>query len=410
MNIIKKLTRGEFTRHFLTTTVANASFWGGRLVLNYLIAWKYSSTVYGEFSYALIVATMVQVLLSFGIPSYLMSQDKDSFDLNKIIVVKVVLAFIAFAGLTLLYIVSNNPFNWEYAVIYFMHLVVLSFNEIIYALNRVKGDYKSEIEQKILDTALLLVVTGLVMLSGMMIQYILVSMLFVQMVWLVWNYSKHVDELPFGVYESKITYMKLIKRIRPFSLGDVSTMLYQRVTGVLVGNFLAITVLASYNLSFQLMSVGILLLNMSTLVVLPKLSQARINKKLKDFIKLQKKYIISVIGIGVIMLLLMTVAGIGLDVLYDNKYENLVLISTLMALGFLLKPFTYAYGNSLTALDKQSVRTNIQIVVGIVSIIVGYFAIITFGVVGAIVVSLLTDLTLLFAYKLGYHRSIESLQ
>ena len=197
---------------------------------------------------------------------------------------------------------------------------------------------------------------------------------------------------------------RLLRQALPFMISDIAISVYFRADLIIVSFALGSTGAAVYGPALNMVNMCFLVPFAFNILVLPRLSRAYVETP-RTFMRLGRAQLAVQATSGTLMALGMWVlSDLLVELAFGPNYSSSAAILRILSPLVALKACSFGLGNILTAANRQSERTGIQIFVAAFSVLANLSVVQTFGIPGIAIVYACSELLLCGAYALAIRR------
>lgn len=368
---------------------------------------------FGRFNFAFVFVSFFAVITDFGlIPLTIRSVAQNSLLVKKyvdnIVVIKFVLSFLSFFSIMAVLSFLDKSSQMK-SIIYLagIWMVVQSFIQFFQAIFRAFEQMEYETFSKIIYSAVLFAAVFLAIYFNLGIiflvrGYILASFasLVVTLLLIRKKFTKFWMEIDF------VFWKDLFKQVWPFAIFSILTVIYSQIAIIMLSVLKTNIEVGLYSVAFNSVVVFLILADIVASSALPALSKI-VNEK--AFGNLSKKLILILFLAGIFLaVILFFSADPLLKLIFGREFARSVLAFKIMVWILPLRFMNYLFGVSLIAADLQKKRLTAATICAIFSIVANLILIPYFGLLGAAVATLLTEIVLFFFYFVFYKKAAST--
>lgn len=365
--------------------------------------------VFGNYLWALTYVTYFSILIDLGIDTVAIrsiSADDKQIDLSTIIHSKIILSLVSFVTcLVLSPIIISDPARRMLVFLFSLYLFTLPFQFNWYFAGKARFDLLAyaTILQSIAYLIGSIVVVSLFSFSLLPLAYVagylLSSVIF----------SRYFFNLE--VFSPRFNVGSIIKLLKDSLLLGVSRALvsmYVSVDIIIIGLLLSSTEVANYGVAFKISAVFLIPVVSLSGVALPELSK-HIPRKASSIWSIQRiTKATAILSIMISGFLLFNARPI-LELLYGHRFENIVSLLALFSLRVFFVHYSYLFSNVVIA-SKQDKQILLVTFLGVLfNVSLNVLLIPRFGILGATVVSVFTEMISMIFYFLGVPKHLRNI-
>jgi O-antigen/teichoic acid export membrane protein len=197
---------------------------------------------------------------------------------------------------------------------------------------------------------------------------------------------------------------RLLRQALPFLVSDIAISVYLRADLIIISFALGSVGAAVYGPALNLVNMCFLVPFAFNILVLPRLSRAYVEAP-HTFMRLGRSQLAVQAATGTLMALaLWALSNVIIDAAFGPNYSSSAAILRILSPLVALKACSFGLGNILTAANRQSERTGIQISVAAFNVLANLAVVRTFGIPGVAVVYACSELLLCGGYALLIRR------
>lgn len=360
----------------------------------------------GSYSYVLSVGIILVAIASFGMPNVVLTEfslnkSKSLMVLSTAVFIKFLLAIFVFL-ITCIYLYFSNHLLKRYEYIISFTILIQAFDAFEYYL-QANHQLAESLKLRVAVTIVFLVMKFLIILIDPNLEYII----FCYVMESFFTYFFVSFKTPgISLKYVNINYMrKLIKRCVPIALSSFFAIALTRVDQLIIGNYINLETLGYYNLILSFITILLFIPSVMNNYYFPILGEL-LSRDYKEYMialeRCYKRYLIA--GLMIAALPFIYISGVVFILIKEDYLEWIavgllysltnffVAIALFQAMRIALECFNY-YGLFKTALSFVAV------------VMLSYFFIINFGVVGAPVATLMSLIVSEFIFpKLIKHK------
>lgn len=357
---------------------------------------------FGEYNIALAFVSTFILFADFGLSNYMVqegSRDESVLPL--------------FLGNTLLFKVFTSLFVYVIMLV-LMHpanfsqsiqsmIIVFGLASALNALDSTVYNYFQAKQQmyyaafyQFLSTFLIGALTILVVVEKGNVVMITVSQLVTAVLISLMLYAhlrRHI-RLEFDFYR----LIEMLKLGLPYGIAIIFLYVYFQIDMVMLALMRSPFEVGIYSAAYRLIAILLLIPGIVTSVLYPILFQLGVESKQKHQETIEKIFkVLSAVGIPG-SVLLFVLANPLMTWLYKNRFPQSIPIMMLLSWFFALECLSFSLGDVLTTTNRQWTRAKIQGGAALLNIAINFYAIPRYGIYGASVATLITELYLFIMY------------
>lgn len=322
--------------------------------------------LYGEFIYLQMLVGIVTIFIDFGFNLYgtkIVAECKGE-KLNKIFSCIIFIKITLFAFLFPIYLLSVNLLLSDEGAIKLAFLMYFcALGEALFCQWYFQGKEKNHISAIIMMTSK--VATLLAIFSLIKNENDLIYLIYITLLSFLFNgftslfYVVCFDKVNFESFSLKL-YLSTIKGAYPFFLSRIVSNITLRLNGILVGEFLGMSMLAIYDLAMKMLNLVLLPIQMLNQALYPNVVKS------KDY-NLVFKLSSTLFGLSIIGYLISLVLYEPLIKMFaGNAMKNSIDVWIWVALIIPINSVSYFIGNCFLIVEGYNKHFNISIYVGFV--------------------------------------------
>ncbi|EGW39922.1 flippase [Desulfosporosinus sp. OT] len=192
--------------------------------------------------------------------------------------------------------------------------------------------------------------------------------------------------------------IEMTKRGLPFGVATIFLYIYFQIDALMLSLMRPTFEVGIYSAAYKLVAILLLIPGILTSVIYPILFQLGVDSKEKHRETIEKIFkVLSAVGIPG-SVLLFVLANPLLTWLYNNRFPQSVPIMMLLSWFFAFECLSFSLGDVLTTTNRQWTRAKIQGGAALLNIVVNLYAIPRYGIYGASVATLITELYVFVMY------------
>ena len=352
--------------------------------------------IFGEYSSALAFAGTFIIFADFGLSNYMVqegSRDERVLPLylGNTLLFKVFTSLVIYAlMLVLMFPAGYNEAIRSMVIVLGLASGLNALHATVYNYFQAKQQMYFSAMYQFLSTFLIGVLTILVVVSKGDVVMITIAQLVTALVISILLYAhlrRHI-RLEFDL--SRLTEM--IKRGLPYGMAVIFLFVYFQIDLFMLSLMRSTIEVGIYSAAYRLIAVLLFIPGILTSVLYPILFQLSVESKEKHQGTIEKIYkVLSAVGIPG-SVLIFVLADPLLTWLYGGQFPESIPILMLLSWFFALQCLSFSLGDVLTTTDRQWTRAKIQGSAALLNIALNLYAIPRYGIYGASVVTLITEL------------------
>jgi O-antigen/teichoic acid export membrane protein len=369
---------------------------------------------FGNFNYALALATIMLVIMGYGYDTYLLreiSQKRcnvgEAF-INTIIP-KIVIVLISL-GITFGYIRINKLDSELSKVIWILQFssIFNSFGRYINSIQKGENLFKIESIVSIVQNSLICVssIIAIKYFNANMINLSVIYCISYQIGFLIsfiHLFKNFKDEIAFRNF-SFLKNIIYLKESLPFAVASIFMVLYFQIDTLIIGNYLGTTTVGQYQsvmrIIFAIMIIPEVLFNS----FYPSISFSLISNKIDKFsecFKLLKLLMVIAVSISVLIFLF---SDLIMRILYNHKYDDAAPLLFLFSIVVIARFAAMSYGTIVVASRHQNLQLISSIIATCLSLILNISLVPKYGLKMAVVNSFCVNLFIFLFYFISIYR------
>jgi O-antigen/teichoic acid export membrane protein len=199
----------------------------------------------------------------------------------------------------------------------------------------------------------------------------------------------------------EVNFSRLLEMLKiglPYGIAVIFLYVYFQIDMFMLTLMRSSFEVGVYSASYRLIAILLLIPGIVTSVIYPILFQLGVESKEKHRETIEKIFkVLSAVGIPG-SVLLFVLANPLLTWLYNNRFQESIPIMMLLSWFFALECLSFSLGDVLTTTNRQWTRAKIQGGAALLNIAINFYAIPRYGIYGASVATLLTELYVFVMY------------
>ena len=357
---------------------------------------------FGEYSAALAFVSTFILFADFGLSNYMVqegSRDESVLPLylGNTLLFKVFTSLVIYAVMLLLMHPANfNQSIQSMIIVFGLASGLNALDSTVYNYFQAKQQMYFAAFYQFLSTLLIGVLTILVVVEKGNVVMITISQLVTAVVISLMLYAhlrRHI-RLEFDV--SRL--LEMLKLGLPFGVAVIFLYIYFQIDMFMLTLMRSPLEVGIYSAAYRLIAILLLIPGIVTSVLYPILFQLGVESKEKHQGTIEKIFkVLSAVGIPG-SVLLFVLANPLLTWLYANRFPQSIPIMMLLSWFFALECLSFSLGDVLTTTNRQWTRAAIQGGAALLNIAINFYAIPRYGIYGASVATLITELYVFVLY------------
>ena len=374
------------------------------LVVFIILARVLDKSIFGDYVFYNSLAAIFCVLIDFGINQKLLREGRiDLSNLNALFLNNLLLKTYIFLSVFAIYfIVLVGVLRYDlYSILIFLTVSSFSFFQLATVIFRVIEDYKLEAILSFLTSVIFILACFLVSYYTSDIVIICSTLLLVRFTAFLVTFIIVKKRIKFQFKNKVIHFRKLIVQLLPYLSDRIVSVLYSNVDTIIIKYYIGSVGVATYNSGLKLASGSLGVSTILSNIYIPKISvitykKSEINEKDKEVFS-ELWNLLAVLGLLLVLVFTFFNTFIS-DVLFNNKFQELIYLLPLFGLFVSARLMASYYGIILTAIGKQSKRAKVNIISFILMIIFGVVFTYRLGLKGTLFSLVLTTVLLIIFY------------
>lgn len=379
-----------------------------RLVANFFLFWliarKYSEEVYGQFKLAQSLATNFLFLADFGFDILLTTEiaknkDKAQDYFSKLFTLKLALSLIAILSMWCIALFSNISFDTKILIFIFSFFMFFSAHgNFLFAYFKGFEKLQYETTVSIFINLFLLVATVVLALSHSSILLISIVFLFTRVAAFIFTIGlKNKVDVPFQFRISFSGLSTFKNKILIFGFFLLFNNLFFQIDTLFLGFWKGEYEVGVYQSVFMLILLPLIIPDILTNALMPVLARFHSENNLlwEKTSKIFNK-VLSICALPISLILFLYSKQIVTLLYGNNKYTEAIPILKLLAITLLIRFSFESFSLMLTTSNRQKVRMWTVIFVTAFNISLNYYFIHEYGIIGAAIVSVLSNILIVF--------------
>ncbi len=369
---------------------------------------------FGEYSVALAFASTFILFADFGLSNYMVqegSRDESVLPLflGNTLLFKVFTLLVVYAlMLVLMHPASFNQSIQSMIVVFGLASGLNALDSTVYNYFQAKQQMYYAAFYQFLSTFLIGALTILVVVEKGKVVMITVSQLVTAVLISLMLYAhlrRHI-RLQFDFYR----LIEMLKLGLPYGIAVIFLYVYFQIDMVMLALMRSPFEVGIYSAAYRLIAILLLIPGIVTSVLYPILFQLGVESKQKHQETIEKIFkVLSAVGIPG-SVLLFVLANPLMTWLYKNRFPQSIPIMMLLSWFFALECLSFSLGDVLTTTNRQWTRAKIQGGAALLNIAINLYAIPRYGIYGASVATLITELYVFIMYYWIVRRQVYKIQ
>jgi len=369
---------------------------------------------FGEYSVALAFVSTFILFMDFGLSNYMVqegSRDESVLPLflGNTLLFKVFTLLVVYAlMLVLMHPASFNQSIQSMIIVFGLASGLNALDSTVYNYFQAKQQMYYAAFYQFLSTFLIGALTILVVVEKGNVVMITVSQLVTAVLISLMLYAhlrRHI-RLQFDFYR----LIEMLKLGLPYGIAVIFLYVYFQIDMVMLALMRSPFEVGIYSAAYRLIAILLLIPGIVTSVLYPILFQLGVESKQKHQETIEKIFkVLSAVGIPG-SVLLFVLANPLLTWLYKNRFPQSIPIMMLLSWFFALECLSFSLGDVLTTTNRQWTRAKIQGGAALLNIAINLYAIPRYGIYGASVATLITELYVFIMYYWIVRRQVYKIQ
>jgi O-antigen/teichoic acid export membrane protein len=318
--------------------------------------------------------------------------------------IKVILALIAI--IIMIAVPSFQTFSDESRMLIYvlsLYVIFTTFTNFFYAIFRGFEKFEYETRNSFLSNILLLIFLGILGVFKVPLIYLMLLFVIARLIGLLLGFKKVSLLLKGNILNLNYKgWKKIINQVLVFGLTFLFGNIFFQVDTLLIGIWKGDEAAGLYQSAFRIMILFLLLPDLLIGAFLPSMSRY-FNENIDLWRRNSKLLykILLLLSIPISILIYFN-AGFAINLLYGaNLYVQAIPVLQIFSLIIFVRFIAEPFGLMLTTSKRQVIRMILVILVSILSLIINYFVIPVYGLIGAAYVSLLLNIIVAVGYFLS---------
>ena len=202
----------------------------------------------------------------------------------------------------------------------------------------------------------------------------------------------------------------IIKGSYLFGLSDLLAIIFFRIDTIMLSIFKDMTAVGAYSVSYKMLEIVYKIPVIFSVVMMPILfASSKQNKAL--YFKIYETIFRVSLPLGLIISALVYLTSDQIiSVLFGAKFSSSIIILKILSVCFVIKFVSITSEMILTTLDKQALKTGFQGIAATINIFLNLFLIPRYGVIGAAIATVISELLLFIFYFVSVQKEHHSLK
>lgn len=370
--------------------------------------------IYGEYSSALAFVSTFILFADFGLSNYMVQEgSRDERVLPLFLGNTLLFKVFTSLALYLLMLVLMFPAGYNQSIR--SMVIVLGLASALNALDASVYNYFQAKQQmyfaavyQFLSTFLIGALTILVVVTQGTVVMITAAQLITAMLISLALYAHLRRQLRLEFDFSRLAGM--LRQSLPYGMAIIFLFIYFQISMFMLSLMRPPIEVGIYSAAYRLISVLLFIPGILTSVIYPVLFQLGVESKEKHRGTIEKIFkVLSGVGIPGSVLLFVLAAPL-LTWLYNGRFSESIPILMLLSWVFALECLSYSLGDVLTTTDRQWTRAQIQGSAALLNIAINLYAIPRYGIYGASVATLITEVYVFAAFYWVVRRYVYKIQ
>jgi O-antigen/teichoic acid export membrane protein len=369
---------------------------------------------FGEYSVALAFASTFILFADFGLSNYMVqegSRDESVLPLflGNTLLFKVFTSLVVYAlMLVLMHPASFNQSIQSMIIVFGLASGLNALDSTVYNYFQAKQQMYYAAFYQFLSTFLIGALTILVVVEKGNVVMITISQLVTAVLISLMLYAHLRRHIRLEFDFSRL--IEMLKLGLPYGIAVIFLYIYFQIDMVMLALMRSPLEVGIYSAAYRLIAILLLIPGIVTSVLYPILFQLGVESKEKHQETIEKIFkVLSAVGIPG-SVLLFVLANPLLTWLYDNRFPQSIPIMMLLSWFFALECLSFSLGDVLTTTNRQWTRAKIQGGAALLNIAINLYAIPRYGIYGASVATLITELYVFIMYYWIVRRQVYKIQ
>lgn len=398
------MAKGSRVYTFFYSGVSTFSNLIASLVVFIILARFLDKSIFGDYVFYNSLAAVFCVLIDFGINQKLLREGRlDLSSLNALFLNNLLLkTYIFLAVFVLYFIILICILKYDlYSILIFLTVSSFSFFQLSTVVFRVIEDYRLEAIVTFTSSLIFILVCLVTSYITSNIIIICLTLLLARFCTFLTTLFIINKKIKFRFKTNSILFKKLIVESLPYLSDRIVSVLYSNVDTLIIKYFIGSVGVATYNSGLKIASGSLGVSTILSNIYIPKISvitykrtyiEAKDRKVFRDLWSL-----LAVLGLLIVFVFTFFNKIIS-DILFSNKFPELLFLLPLFGLFVSTRLLASYYGIILTAIGKQNERAKANIFSFITMVISGALFTYYFGLKGTLFSLVLTTILLIILY------------
>jgi O-antigen/teichoic acid export membrane protein len=365
---------------------------------------------FGKLMYAVSYTAIFAIFAEMGLSRYLMLNTAQNSRVNRPFLRKTTLLKHAFSGLSyfvMLIVILFLKNEWQarvlVAVIGFSVILLsysIFYNSIFRSLERTSFQFVAAFWEK----PILLILTVVFALSGWGLLAFGVAILLSRVIPLLIARYLLQKKIEYDPQDDDSSINLVLKNSLPFALFAIFGSIYNQIDTVILSSLKGDEAVAIYQAALRLILIILVLPEAITESIFPRLTQLYSSSS-NDRFSFQRRSVKFLVLVGfMVSMIFFILSDVLIRVIYGEQYLEASLILKLMSGILVIRFSAYVLGTALTAAMQQTTRTIAVAMTCVINIALNFWLIPKYGVIGATVSAIATNVFLLILYAVAAWR------
>lgn len=385
-----------------------------RLIANVVVFWIiariYGPDIFGTFTFAHTISTLLILLGDFGFDLLLTTEiskarEKAASIFQNIFSLKILFASLAFVLMWLLSFIGNHNSDTQNTLRIFSFFTLFT-TLTNFSLAFLKGFEKFSFESIVSLTMNISLVIIIPILTYLKVNILIIAGVFVLtrlfgLIFSVYFNKKILPEISFKIKFSK--EKELHKKVIIFGINLLFTNLFFQLDTILISYLKGTTAVGLYQAVFKLIILPLMIPDIMNFTLLPVLTRLFVNEKDKalklSYLMNKTLFLLSF----PVTLILYLFANEIITLIYGKElFISSIPVLKIFAFNVFVRFVFETFALILTSTDKQIIRMYTVFAATFVNLTLNIILIPFFGIIGAAIVSLITIILVYFVYTIFY--------
>lgn len=373
--MLKKLFESNFFKNILNSFFGQTSYNFLSIFLTFIIARFYGAELFGRYTYITTLLMFLSVFVKAGMDNsiifFILKKEKNYISLSFFIAL-----FLSFVvAITSYLLIDDKDLN------YFLFVVFLiASQDIFFGIYKANGKIKNYF---ILKSTIVVCFQILLVLIG---HYFLLKNLFFLL--LAFSIPNALAVVIFTIKNiskfEKILFGKdFVKYSIPMMFTAMMGIFMNRIDILMLGNMVDMAEIGTYRVAVQIASFSALIMGVFNIAFAPKIAELYHQDKLSELINIYTKSTRILFLVGTCVLLLIYFFDSYLLQIFGDEYINANTTLLLLSLGQFFIMSVGSVGFMLSMIGKVNLQLYRVTLAAIINIILNYFLIPKYGIIGA---------------------------